>query len=154
MSTNLTHTLTEVRRLKQRSGEVVSIVRNTMQLQSHSAMEEAAHFGLHAMEGTTVGGSENEGTLLELMTYRKFSSRKQIGAALSQSLTRFDHQITRKCVPNTSHSKSPSNKQSSSIVPLHLSPPALCGDSQGTSSIAFSATRQFIWHHGKQGTVR
>ncbi|KAF2471193.1 uncharacterized protein BDR25DRAFT_313817 [Lindgomyces ingoldianus] len=49
--------------------QVVSIVQNTMQFSSNSAMQEAAHFGLHATDNSLTDVASTDAKLLELMTY-------------------------------------------------------------------------------------
>jgi phospholipase/lecithinase/hemolysin len=53
-------------------GEVVSIVKSTMEEQANSALEEAAHFGLHATATPWTDITTNAATLMELVTYRQF----------------------------------------------------------------------------------
>ncbi|KAF2002571.1 hypothetical protein P154DRAFT_618624 [Amniculicola lignicola CBS 123094] len=47
----------------------VTIVRNNIQLQPHSVMEEAIHFGIHSLADPVTGTAQNESNFMELLNY-------------------------------------------------------------------------------------
>jgi hypothetical protein len=61
-------------------GNVVSAVRDNMQQQTDTALNEAAHLGLHATGKNYDDFVADESQFLELMAYRKLISHAEVGS--------------------------------------------------------------------------